>query len=126
MLDVSGNFMTSKRLKHIAIPILGGSYFLITLLVSCGHQPTQKEKNAQIISLSKEAIPFMDSAMKNQFTDSAKSFHYYRLALNKFLEAVSIDTNFKKSAIYLPDLYNKLHMTDSANYWKNWLGSEYN
>lgn len=99
--------------------------FLTTVVLLSCKQNDSKKKREHILKLCKEAAGYMEIGMLGEMNDSSKAAVNYRKALNKFIEALNVDKSQKKIGIYLPDLYNKLNMTDSANYWKEWLGEEY-
>ena len=139
MQTVGCNYIeTPLLMKSLKKYIFTISYFIIAACNSnnsskTGIYKTEKDslieykaKSDEILKIMKEGSNFLIQGMEldMKMHDSITSKIYYRKALDKFLIALAVDTTRKKVGIYIPDLYVKLKMFDSASYWKNWLGPE--
>jgi len=114
-LFLSGSFLScvsNSQEKTQATVKIDSSKFYIT-------------RSVEIYKLGQEGADYIIQAMQFSISDSIKAKPYFRKALDKFQAALALDTSQKVIGRYIPDLYSRLNMPDSAKYWKEWLGKYY-
>jgi len=89
----------------------------IFILFSCKSNTESKVEKS--LRLFEEAGTSMITGFKLEVRGSDSSKIYYREALNKFMESYLTDSTNLDLAIYLPDVYYKLGLFDSAILWQS-------